>query len=118
MVAQHIASGMYGMILVEPEGGLPKVDREFYVMQGEIYTEEAFGTKGEATMSPDKTLNERPEYVVFNGAVGGSDRRRQAAEGEGRRDGPALLRRRRPEPDLFVPRDRRDLRQGLSDGLG
>jgi nitrite reductase (NO-forming) len=70
-VAQHIASGMYGLILVEPEGGLPKVDREFYVMQGEIYTEEAFGTPGEATLSPDKTLHERPEYVVFNGAVGG-----------------------------------------------
>jgi nitrite reductase (NO-forming) len=69
-VAQHIASGMYGMILVEPEGGLPKVDREFYVMQGEIYTEEAFGTPGEATLSPEKTLHERPEYVVFNGAVG------------------------------------------------
>jgi nitrite reductase (NO-forming) len=37
-VAQHIANGMYGLILVEPEEGLPKVDREFYVMQGEIYT--------------------------------------------------------------------------------
>lgn len=70
-VAQHISSGMYGMILVEPEGGLPKVDREFYVMQGEIYTEEAFGTPGEATLSPEKALHERPEYVVFNGAVGG-----------------------------------------------
>ena len=39
MVAHHIANGMYGLILVEPEGGLPPVDREFYVMQGEIYTE-------------------------------------------------------------------------------
>jgi nitrite reductase (NO-forming) len=69
MVAQHISSGMYGMILVEPEEGLDKVDHEFYVMQGEIYTEEAFGTKGEATFSPDKLMNERPEYFVFNGAV-------------------------------------------------
>ena len=51
MVAQHIANGMYGLILVEPEGGLPKVDHEFYVMQGEIYTEQAFGTKGELTES-------------------------------------------------------------------
>jgi nitrite reductase (NO-forming) len=71
MVAQHIANGMYGMILVEPEGGLPKVDREFYVMQGELYTEEAHGTKGELTGSVDKLINERPEYFVFNGAVGG-----------------------------------------------
>jgi nitrite reductase (NO-forming) len=70
VVAQHIANGMYGLILVEPEEGLPKVDREFYVMQGEIYTEEPFGTKGEATESFDKLLAERPEYFVFNGAVG------------------------------------------------
>jgi nitrite reductase (NO-forming) len=70
MHAQHIANGMYGLILVEPAEGLPKVDREFYVMQGEIYTEEAFGTQGELTESYDKLMNERPEYFVFNGAVG------------------------------------------------
>ncbi len=70
MVAQHIANGMYGMILVEPAEGLPKVDREFYVMQGELYTEEAIGTKGEAVESIDKLVNERPEYFLFNGAVG------------------------------------------------
>ncbi|MGQ9371218.1 copper-containing nitrite reductase [Azospirillum sp. ST 5-10] len=71
MAAQHIANGMYGMILVEPEGGLPKVDHEFYVMQGEIYTEEAFGTTGELTESYDKLMDERPEYYVFNGAAQG-----------------------------------------------
>ena len=71
MVAQHIANGMYGLILVEPEDGLSSVDREFYVMQGEIYTEEPFGTAGELTESYDKLMNERPEYFVFNGAVGG-----------------------------------------------
>ena len=69
MAAQHIANGMYGMILVEPEGGLPKVDREFYVMQGEIYTEQKLGSKGELTESYDKLLAERPEYFVFNGAA-------------------------------------------------
>ncbi len=69
-VAQHIAAGMYGLILVEPEGGLPKVDREFYVMQGELYTEEVFGAKGELTDSYDKLIGERPEYFLFNGAVG------------------------------------------------
>ncbi len=67
--AQHIANGMYGLILVEPEGGLPEVDHEFYVMQGEIYTEEAFGTTGELTESYDKLMNEMPEYYVFNGAA-------------------------------------------------
>jgi nitrite reductase (NO-forming) len=69
MVAQHIANGMYGLILVEPEEGLPKVDHEFYVMQGEIYTEQAFGTGGELTESYDKLMNERPEYFVFNGTT-------------------------------------------------
>lgn len=68
-VAQHIANGMYGLILVEPEGGLLPVDREFYVMQGEIYSEEPFGTAGLLTESYDKLLAERPEYFVFNGHV-------------------------------------------------
>jgi len=68
MVAQHIANGMYGLILVEPEGGLPKVDHEFYVMQGELYTEEELGTKGELTESVERLLDERPTYYVMNGA--------------------------------------------------
>jgi nitrite reductase (NO-forming) len=70
MVAHHIANGMYGLILVEPEGGLPPVDREFYVMQGEIYTDAAFGQRGSQEFSIDKLLHERPEYFVFNGSVG------------------------------------------------
>lgn len=69
-VAMHIANGMYGMILVEPEGGLPQVDREFYVMQGEIYTEDPIGTPGTLTESWQKLMDERPEYIVFNGNVG------------------------------------------------
>jgi nitrite reductase (NO-forming) len=71
MVAQHIANGMYGLILVEPEGGLPVVDREFYVMQGEIYTNEAFGSTGLLTENIDALLDEDPEYLVFNGAADG-----------------------------------------------
>lgn len=70
MVAQHIANGMYGLILVEPEGGLPSVDRELYVMQGEIYTKEAFGSTGHLTENVQALLKEDPEYLVFNGAVG------------------------------------------------
>ena len=69
-VAHHITSGMYGMILVEPEGGLPQVDREFYVMQGELYTVEPFGSNGALEMDYDKLISERPEYFLFNGAVG------------------------------------------------
>ena len=70
MVANHISNGMYGLILVEPEGGLPPVDREFYVMQGDIYTPGAYGEQGKQTTDVTKLLNEDPEYIVFNGAVG------------------------------------------------
>lgn len=69
MVAQHISNGMYGLILVEPAGGLPPVDREFYVMQGEIYTTQPFGTAGALTADTPKLLNESPEYFVFNGSA-------------------------------------------------
>ena len=70
MVAHHVTSGMYGLILVEPEGGLPPVDREFYVMQGELYTQRPFGQHGPQEFSLEKLLAERAEYLVFNGAVG------------------------------------------------
>lgn len=70
MVAQHIANGMYGLILVEPEGGLPPVDREFYVMQGEIYTAQPFTQQGAKTFDLVKLLDESPAYFVLNGSVG------------------------------------------------
>lgn len=69
MVAQHISNGMYGMILVEPEGGLAKVDREYYVMQGELYTVQAHGTKGEHEFSLEKLLDEKPSHLTFNGTM-------------------------------------------------
>lgn len=70
MVAHHIANGMYGLILVEPAGGLPAVDREFYVMQGEIYTREPYHTPGLNEFSLTAMQEERPTYYVFNGAEG------------------------------------------------
>lgn len=74
MVAEHIANGMYGLILVEPEEGLPHVDHEFYVMQGEIYTDSPFGQHGSQEFSVEKLLGEHPEYFVFNGSVGALSR--------------------------------------------
>jgi nitrite reductase (NO-forming) len=68
-VPHHITNGMYGLLLVEPEGGLPQVSREFYVMQGELYTTKPFGTNGHQEMDYNKLISERPEYFVFNGAV-------------------------------------------------
>lgn len=70
LVPQHIAAGMYGMILVEPEGGLSKVDREYYVMQGEMYTHRPFGARAHQEVDLEKMSHELPEYYVFNGAVG------------------------------------------------
>lgn len=69
-VAMHVANGMYGMILVEPKEGLPKVDHEYYVMQGDFYTQGANGEKGLQPFSMTKAIEEKPEYVVFNGSVG------------------------------------------------
>ena len=47
-VGMHIANGMYGLILVEPKGGLPKVDKEFYVVQGDFYTKGKYNDKGQS----------------------------------------------------------------------
>jgi nitrite reductase (NO-forming) len=68
--ALHVANGMYGLILVEPKEGMPKVDREFYVMQGDFYTTGAHGEKGLQPFDMQKAIAEQPDYVVFNGSVG------------------------------------------------
>lgn len=83
-VPMHIANGMYGLILVEPKDGYPKVDREFYVMQGEIYTAGRHGEPGLQPFDPAKAEDERAPYIVFNGAVGSlvGDKALQARVGE------------------------------------
>ena len=70
-VGMHIANGMYGLILVEPEGGLPPVDREYYIMQGDFYTEGEYGERGFQAFDMNKAIDEDADYVVFNGKVGG-----------------------------------------------
>jgi nitrite reductase (NO-forming) len=69
-VVMHVANGMYGLILVEPPAGLPAVDREFYVMQGDFYTVGPYQTKGLQTFDMRKAIDEQPTYVLFNGAEG------------------------------------------------
>lgn len=69
-VPMHMANGMYGLILVEPEGGLPPVDKEYYVMQGDFYTDGAYGAGGTQAFNQEKALMENPDYIVFNGKVG------------------------------------------------
>lgn len=69
-VATHMAHGQYGLILVEPKGGLPKVDKEFYVMQGEFYTTGTLGKQGLQIFDTRAMLDGTPQYIVFNGRVG------------------------------------------------
>lgn len=69
-VGMYIANGMYGLILVEPKEGLPKVDKEFYIVQGDFYTKGKKGAQGLQPFDMDKAVAEQPEYVVFNGHVG------------------------------------------------
>ncbi|MBT3478787.1 MAG: nitrite reductase, copper-containing [Candidatus Marinimicrobia bacterium] len=69
-VGMHVANGMYGLILVEPEGGLPKVDKEYYIMQGDFYTKGNNGQPGLQPFDMKKAIDENADYVVFNGKVG------------------------------------------------
>jgi nitrite reductase (NO-forming) len=67
-VGMHVANGMYGLILVEPPEGLPPVDKEFYVMQGDFYTVGKFREKGLQAFDMQKAIDENATYVLFNGA--------------------------------------------------
>ncbi len=69
-VMDHIANGMYGLILVEPKAGLPRVDHEFYVLQSEFYTKDAPEGATKLEFSHEHGLQEHPRFVVFNGRVG------------------------------------------------
>jgi len=63
---QHLLSGMYGLILVEPAGGLKPVEKEFYVMQSEFYMKD--GKKNDTLVfSNDKVKVADASYIVHNG---------------------------------------------------
>ncbi|HEX5474270.1 MAG TPA: copper-containing nitrite reductase [Vicinamibacterales bacterium] len=68
-VMDHLANGMYGLLLVEPKGGLPHADREYYVMQSEFYTTPPTQGSREVQYSHEDGLNETPRYIVFNGGA-------------------------------------------------
>lgn len=65
-IVDHISNGMYGLVLIEPEKGLSKVDKEFYVMQSEFFTDGA----AEAGFNIEKGLAEHSDFVVLNGKSG------------------------------------------------
>jgi nitrite reductase (NO-forming) len=104
---EHIANGMFGMVIVEPKGGLPKVDKEVALVQSEWY----LGAQSQpADYTKASSGNPAPDFVVFQ-------RDRQPIQGQaGRRanegSGACLRARCRPEHRQLVPRRRDDLRHG------
>ena len=68
-VMDHLANGMYGMLLVEPEAGLPHADREYYVMQSEFYTTPPTAGSRFVEYSHQDGLDENPRYIVYNGGA-------------------------------------------------
>lgn len=68
-VSTHNSHGQYGLILVEPKEGMPPVDKEFYVVQGELYTKGAIGKKGLTIFDGNALLDGLPNYVTFNGRI-------------------------------------------------
>lgn len=68
-VSTHNSHGQYGLILVEPKEGLTVVDKEFYVVQGELYTIGDMGKRGLVPFDSQALLDGNPNYVVFNGKV-------------------------------------------------
>jgi nitrite reductase (NO-forming) len=69
-VGMHVANGMYGLILVEPPEGMPAVDHEYYVMQGDFYTVGKYREKGDQAFDMQKAIDENATYVLFNGSEG------------------------------------------------
>jgi nitrite reductase (NO-forming) len=67
-VPAHIAQGMYGGILVDPETPLAPVEHELYMVQSEYYTTDP--ALGALTTDRGAVTDEHPQFVVFNGAVG------------------------------------------------
>lgn len=68
-VSTHNSHGQYGLILVEPKEGMPPVDKEFYVVQGELYTKGVIGKKGLTIFDGNALLDEEPNYITFNGRI-------------------------------------------------
>ncbi len=86
MILEHIASGMYGALVVEPREGYPtKVDREYVVIQSEFYAKPDPG-KQKVDGAPlyvldaERLRNSQPTHTVFNGSHNGMVRNPLAAK--------------------------------------
>jgi len=80
-VSTHSSHGQYGLIMVDPqnpEAALPKVDKEFYIVQGEFYTAGEIGRRGLTRFDSEALVDGTPNYVVFNGKIEGPPRMKAA----------------------------------------
>jgi nitrite reductase (NO-forming) len=86
MILEHIASGMYGAVVVEPRGGYPtKADREYVVVQSEFYAKpdpEKRKVDGASlyVLDGDHLRGAQPNYTVFNGVHNGMVKKPLAAK--------------------------------------
>lgn len=78
----HMTHGMYGLILVEPKVGLPPVDKEFYIVQGEFYSSGSLGRNGIQLFDTAALMEGKPQYIVFNGRTGALATNMEANVGE------------------------------------
>jgi len=81
-VANHMAHGMYGLILVEPKKKMATVDKEFYIVQGEFYSSGSLGRKGLQIFDAEAMLDGKPQYIVFNGRTGAVTKNMEAKVGD------------------------------------
>ena len=86
MILEHIASGMYGVVVVEPRGGYPtKVDREYVIVQSEFYAKldpekRKVGGAPLYVLDGDRLRASQPTHTVFNGAHNGMVKKPLAAK--------------------------------------
>jgi nitrite reductase (NO-forming) len=76
-VSTHNSHGQYGLIMVDPKDqsiALSPVDKEFYIVQGELYTVGQIGKQGLVPFDSDALLDGTPNYITFNGKIEGTPR--------------------------------------------
>jgi len=86
MILEHIASGMYGAVVVEPRGGYPtKIDREYVIVQSEFYVKPDPGRRKIAgaplyVLDGERLRASQPTHTVFNGVHNGMVKKPLAAK--------------------------------------
>ncbi|MFT3888908.1 MAG: multicopper oxidase domain-containing protein [Arachnia sp.] len=78
-MSAHISAGMHGAVIVEPEGGLPTVDREYVLVQSDVYAVDARTAEEAQEVDAERVFTDQPDRVVFNGVANQYDQQPFAA---------------------------------------